>query len=186
MSSKGRNGASRWRSGKKKSSKTDRGRVPMRFRAVWRLEATLLRLARNVWAFPATLLGLGFVPLAWLSGGIVRTVLVVLEIHGGWPVGLLRKSLPHVGGAAAMTPWQVIVARDQRFPDRGRQHKHVHVRQYERWGSLLLPYTWRPAACCIFGAGNPTSTTRSSGRRWVGWINYEISAERGAHGSTAP
>jgi hypothetical protein len=101
--------------------------------------AVLLRLPRYLWAFPATLLGLFFVPLAWLSGGTVCPVQGVLEIQGGLPAAFLRKGLPLFGPAAAMTLGHVILARDQTCLDRSRRHEHVHVRQYERWGPLLLP-----------------------------------------------
>jgi hypothetical protein len=50
-----------------------------------RIRAVLLRLPGPLWAFPVTLLGLFFVPLAWLSGGTVRPVQGVLEIQGGLP-----------------------------------------------------------------------------------------------------
>jgi hypothetical protein len=94
---------------------------------------------RYLWAFPATLLGLLFVPLAILSGGTVRPVQGVLEIHGGLVAALLRRGLPVLGPAAAMTLGHVIVARDQGCLNRSRRHEHVHVRQYERWGPLMIP-----------------------------------------------
>jgi len=110
----------------------------MRFRTVSRFLTTLLRLLRYLWALPATLLGLVFVPLAWLSGGTVRPVQGVLEIQGGLAAAFLRRGLP-LGPAAAMTLGHVILACDQRCLDRSRRHEHVHVRQYERWGPLMLP-----------------------------------------------
>jgi hypothetical protein len=99
----------------------------------------LFRLARYLWAFPATLLGLVFVPLAWLSGGTVRPVQGALEIQGGLVAAFLRNGLLTFGPAAAMTLGHVILARDQACLDRSRRHEHVHVRQYERWGPLMLP-----------------------------------------------
>lgn len=38
---------------------------------------------RYLWAAPATLLGLIFVPLVWLSRGKVRCVSGIVKIHGG-------------------------------------------------------------------------------------------------------
>ena len=38
-----------------------------------------------------------------------------------------------------MTLGHVILGRDQACLDRSRNHEHVHVRQYERWGPLMLP-----------------------------------------------
>jgi hypothetical protein len=84
-------------------------------------------------------LGLLFVPAAWLSGGKVRFVQGAVEIHGGLVGVLLRQRLPGVGSAAAMTLGHVILARDQDCLDQSRRHEHVHIRQYERWGPLMLP-----------------------------------------------
>jgi hypothetical protein len=41
-----------------------------------------------------------------------------------------------------MTMGHVILARDEECLDRSRRHEHVHVRQFERWGLLLLPASW--------------------------------------------
>ena len=38
-----------------------------------------------------------------------------------------------------MTLGHVIVGLDQSCLDRSRDHEHVHVRQYERWGPFMLP-----------------------------------------------
>jgi hypothetical protein len=38
-----------------------------------------------------------------------------------------------------MTLGHVILARDQDCLDTSRDHEHVHVRQYERWGPLMIP-----------------------------------------------
>jgi hypothetical protein len=70
-------------------------------KVLWFLTA-LRQLSHYLWAFPASLFGLVFVPLAWLSGGTVRPVQGVLEIQGGVVAILLRK-LPVFGPAAAMT-----------------------------------------------------------------------------------
>ncbi len=110
----------------------------MSFQAVLWFLTALRQLSHYLWAFPATLLGLVFVPLAWLSGGTVRPVQGVLEIQGGFAAVFLRK-LPVFGPAAAMTLGHVIIACDQDCLDRNRRHEHVHVRQYERWGPLMLP-----------------------------------------------
>jgi hypothetical protein len=98
-----------------------------------------LSLWRYLWAFPATLLGLVFVPLAWLSGGRVSVVRGVIEIQGGFVRFFLHRGLLLFGPAAAMTLGHVILGRDQDCLNRSRNHEHVHVRQYERWGPLMLP-----------------------------------------------
>ncbi len=38
-----------------------------------------------------------------------------------------------------MTLGHVILGRDHACLVRSRPHEHVHVRQFERWGPLLLP-----------------------------------------------
>jgi hypothetical protein len=98
-----------------------------------------VRLIHYAWAFPATLLGLPLVLLAWLSGGRSAMVQGVIEVHGGLVASLLRRGLPVLGPAAAMTLGHVILGRDPACLQRSRRHEHVHVRQYERWGPLLIP-----------------------------------------------
>jgi hypothetical protein len=108
-----------------------------------------------IWAFPATLLGLLFVPLAWLSGGKVALVQGVIEVHGGFVRFFLRRGLLFLGPAAAMTLGHVILGRDQSCLDRSRAHEHVHIRQYERWGPLLLPLYLLAGAVLFFRGLDP-------------------------------
>jgi len=112
-------------------------------------------LCRYIWAFPATLLGLFFVPLAWLSGGKVTLVQGAIEIHGGFVRFFLRRGLLFLGPAAAMTLGHVILGRDQGCLDRSRAHEHVHVRQYERWGPLMLPLYLLAGAVLFFRGLDP-------------------------------
>jgi uncharacterized membrane protein len=97
---------------------------------------TFLRAMRYLWAFPATILGLAFVPQAWLSHGKARVVEGVLEVQGPL-VALFLRNCPV--SASAMTLGHVILGCDQQCLDRTRRHEHVHVRQYERWGPLMIP-----------------------------------------------
>jgi hypothetical protein len=97
-----------------------------------------LRFARYVWAAPATALGLAFVPLAWVSGGRAGVVRGVVEVHGGLAAAFLRRP-PLIRSAAAMTLGHVVLGQDQDCLDCSRDHEHVHVRQYERWGPFFLP-----------------------------------------------
>lgn len=97
------------------------------------------RLLAYLWAFPATLLGLCFVPLAWLTGGKTKFVRGVIEVHGGLVTVFLRGGIPFFGSAAAMTLGHVILGCDQQCLDQSRAHEQVHVRQYERWGPFMLP-----------------------------------------------
>ncbi|HEX6983881.1 MAG TPA: hypothetical protein VF170_00830 [Planctomycetaceae bacterium] len=98
------------------------------------------RLLRYAWAlFPGTLLGLLCVPLALFGGGRCRVVRGCVEVHGGAVTWLLRHGLPWIGGGAAMTLGHVIIGQNEKCLDRSRDHEHVHVRQYERWGPLFVP-----------------------------------------------
>ena len=98
-----------------------------------------MRLLRYAWALPATVIGLPCIPLAWLTGGGVQVVEGAIEVYGGLIAWLLRRGLPVLGPAAAMTLGHVILGRDPQCLERSRRHEHVHVRQYERWGIFMLP-----------------------------------------------
>ena len=92
-----------------------------------------------LWASPATLLGLLPLPLVWIQGGRARVIRGAIEIQGGWVTRWLKRGLPWVGGGAAMTLGHVIWGRDEECLSSCRDHEHVHVRQYERWGPLFIP-----------------------------------------------
>jgi hypothetical protein len=99
----------------------------------------MVQLIRYLWALPATALGLPLVVVAWLSGGRARVVEGAIEVEGGLVSAFLRRGLPVLGPAAAMTLGHVILGRDRACLEQSRRHEHVHVRQYERWGPLMLP-----------------------------------------------
>jgi hypothetical protein len=96
-------------------------------------------ILRYMWAFPVTAIGLLFALAVRGSGGSVRLRDGVVEASGGWARHLVRSG-------AAMTLGHVILARDAECMDRSRVHELVHVRQYERWGPLLLPVYWLVSA----------------------------------------
>lgn len=96
-----------------------------------------MRILAYLWASPNTLLGLLFVPLAILTGGGVRFVSGVVEVHGGFVRFFLRRML--FIQASALTLGHVILGQDLQALDFTREHEHVHVRQYERWGPAMLP-----------------------------------------------
>lgn len=114
-----------------------------------------MRLLRYLWASPNTLLGLGFVPAALLSGGRVRRVDGVLEVYGpavGW---LLRRAGVLPGGILAMTLGHVVVGRDAAALAGCRRHEQVHVRQYERWGPFFLPVYLASSAAAYLRGRDP-------------------------------
>jgi hypothetical protein len=96
------------------------------------------RLLVYLWAGPASLLGLLFVPLAWISGGQVRIVTGVIEISGGLVTRFLQNRVFGIK-VAAMTLGHVVLGCDEDQLASCRQHERVHVGQYERWGPLMIP-----------------------------------------------
>lgn len=97
------------------------------------------RLLAYLWAGPNTLLGLLFVPVTLATGGRVQRVRGALEIYGGAAAFALRHGTLLASGASAMTLGHVILGRDLQCLARCRDHEHVHIRQYERWGPFFLP-----------------------------------------------
>jgi hypothetical protein len=97
------------------------------------------RVGGYVWVSPVTGAALSFVLLGMITGGRAAIVRGVIEVHGGIIARILRHGLPWSGSAAAMTLGHVILGCDQECLDHSRDHEHVHVRQYERWGPLFIP-----------------------------------------------
>lgn len=103
----------------------------------------MIRLLAYLWASPNTVLGLLFVLPTLLSGGGVQCVRGVLEIHGGFTTWFLARGFPRLnrycGPAAALTLGHIVLGQNRELLESCRDHEHVHVRQYERWGILFLP-----------------------------------------------
>ena len=97
----------------------------------------LLCLLKYLWACPNTCLGLLFIPPTLASGGSVRFERGAIEVYGGFSRFFLARCL--LIGAAALCLGHVILGQDRACLDRSRNHEHVHVRQYERWGLFFLP-----------------------------------------------
>lgn len=91
-----------------------------------------------VWAFPVTLLGLLIVLIARVSGGDAKRVDGVLESAGGWPARALARGFPFSGPVAALTLGHVVIGVSAASLESTRAHERVHVRQFERWGALML------------------------------------------------
>lgn len=100
-----------------------------------------MRLVGYLWASPVTLVGLFAALLAAATGGRLQVRAGVVEAWGGVAGGLLRGGRFRPGGAA-VTLGHVILARTAGSLERSRAHELAHVRQYERWGLLLLPAYW--------------------------------------------
>jgi hypothetical protein len=96
-----------------------------------------LRLLRYAWAAPATAVGLALAASACLFGARAAVVDGVVEVAGG----RLALAVQRVAGArrfGAITFGHVVLGIDLACLDALRVHERVHVRQYERWGVLLL------------------------------------------------
>ena len=98
----------------------------------------MLRVWFYLWALPATLLGMLVVLVARGSGGMLQRVDGVLEVAGGWPAIVLRRGFPFSGSVAAITLGHVVVGASLTDLTTTRAHERAHVRQFERWGALLL------------------------------------------------
>jgi hypothetical protein len=98
----------------------------------------VLRGFRYLWPAPYTALGLLLGVVALLLGGSWRREGGVIEFFGG-AAGRALLRLPPSLAFSAMTLGHVILAVDRSALVQLRQHEHVHVRQYERWGPLFLP-----------------------------------------------
>ncbi len=116
---------------------------------------TLMRLLVYLWALPATLLGLVFVPLAYASGGSVRAVDGVLEISGGLVAQFLKCGRFLLGSAGAMTLGHVVLGQDEAWLVRSRQHERVHVAQYEQWGPFMIPLYLLASGAAWLRGGHP-------------------------------
>ncbi len=98
----------------------------------------MLRVWCYLWALPVTLLGILLMAVARGSGGMSQRVDGVLEVAGGWPAAILRRGFPFSGAVAAITLGHVVLGVSLAALDATRVHERAHVRQFERWGALLL------------------------------------------------
>ena len=98
----------------------------------------MLRIWFYLWPLPATLVGVLLALLARSSGGMLQWVDGVLEAAGGWPARVLRRGFPFCGAVAAITLGHVVVGVSRGALAATRAHERAHVRQFERWGALML------------------------------------------------
>jgi len=99
----------------------------------------VIKFLSYIWASPNTCVGLLLLLPAVFSGGRVRLVDGVLEVHGAMLRFVLGRCLPLKGGARAMTLGHIVVGVSQQALDQTRPHERVHVAQCERWGPCFLP-----------------------------------------------
>jgi hypothetical protein len=105
-----------------------------------------------LWTLPNTLVGFCFLPFTLLSGGRVRFSRGAMELYGGFVAWYLRKLC---GGVGSMTLGHVILSRDRAMLDYTRNHEHVHVGQYTRWGPFFIPMYVISSLLCKWKGLNP-------------------------------
>ncbi len=94
-----------------------------------------------LWAGPNSLLGLMVGLLTLATGGHAQVRRGVLEFHGGLAKWGLERLMS--GTILAMTLGHTIIGVTPTALDIARDHEHIHIRQYEKWGPLFLPaYAW--------------------------------------------
>lgn len=98
----------------------------------------LPKTLRYLWAAPATLAGLAAALPALALGARARVVRGVVEVGGG-RVEQGVACLPRGCRFGAITLGHVIIGLNDGVLAACRDHEHVHVRQYERWGALFFP-----------------------------------------------
>jgi hypothetical protein len=115
----------------------------------------MLRVWCYLWALPVTLLGIVLMAVARGSGGMSQRVDGVLEVAGGWPAAILRRGFPFSGAVAAITLGHVVLGVSSSALAATRAHERAHVRQFERWGALLLVLYPMGALLAWLRGGNP-------------------------------
>jgi hypothetical protein len=98
--------------------------------------ATFLPVIRLFWAAPCSLLGLLLCAAALLAGGRMRWAEGALECC--LRQGALARWLARHQPIAAITLGHVIFALQAEDLRRWHAHERVHVKQFERWGVLML------------------------------------------------
>ncbi len=95
-----------------------------------------VRVLAVVWAVPYTLIGLSIGSIGLLTGGrmLLRWPLEFCDGGVRWFIEHLPK-----GDVTAITFGHVVLGRTEAGLDITREHEHVHVRQYERWGPFFGP-----------------------------------------------
>lgn len=114
----------------------------------------LLHCLKYLWAAPYTALGLLLGVTFLLLGGSWQCKRGALEFFGGG-LGRALLRLPQPLAFSAMTLGHVILAVDRSGLAQLRQHEHVHVRQYERWGPLFLPAYFASSLVQLLRGRNP-------------------------------
>ena len=98
----------------------------------------ILKTLFVIWTLPNTCVGLLVGFAGTLFGGKWQFRRGCFEFYGG-PVTWLLQKMPTGSGAIALTLGHTIFGQNLNCLDIARDHEHVHVKQYERWGPLFVP-----------------------------------------------
>ena len=96
------------------------------------------RCLKLIWVSPNTLIGLLIGGVGLLFGSKYQVRRGCIEFHSGLVAWLLRRG-PLGSGILGMTIGHTILGQTSAGLDVSRDHEHVHVAQYERWGPFFLP-----------------------------------------------
>ena len=106
-----------------------------------------------LWTSPNTLFGILIGLIGIATGSQFQMRRGCLEFSGGFVKWLLKK-MPTGSGAMAMTLGHVILGQTPAALDATRDHEHVHVKQYERWGPFFVPAYLLSSAYVWWRGGN--------------------------------
>lgn len=98
----------------------------------------LLTILGYLWALPVTLLALFLGLITLLTGGHVQMVRGAFEFWGGFMSWFLKHHFL-AKNASAMTMGHVIFGQTKEFLAFARDHEHVHIQQFARWGFFMIP-----------------------------------------------
>jgi len=111
-------------------------------------------IIRYTWAAPASMVGLLLSAIALSLGATCRVVDGVAEVAGGRFYRVIPL-LPRIFRFEAITFGHVVIGLDHSLLSLLRTHEHTHVRQYERWGLLLIPLYLLSSAAQLLRGHDP-------------------------------
>ena len=98
------------------------------------MTSRIIKLILILWTSPNSLIGLLCGTVGLLTGGKVQVRRGCIEFYGG----IVEKCLERLN-VVGMTLGHTILGQTKNGLRIVRNHEHVHVRQYEKWGPLFLP-----------------------------------------------
>ena len=111
------------------------------------------KLAAYAWAGPNSLVGLAAGLVILVFGGAARRIQGAIEFSGG-TIGAAFASRVRRFRFKAITFGHVILGTSEGELAAAREHEHVHVRQYERWGPFFLPAYVASSAWQLISGGH--------------------------------